>query len=69
MSEEKYKISAKGFLAVRTGLMSEMDDIWAELTEFVKNEAENNGMTEGVPCLVMVDGGVCITAEGTKTTH
>ena len=65
-NEKSYKLTVKGFLSVRTGMLGDFDAVWDELTEFVMAQAKENGMTDGVPCLVLVDGGHCITAETGK---
>ena len=60
MNEEKYRITPKGFFAVE--LKDFDNEFWDKLTDFVAEQAKENGMTEGVPCLVLSGGGFCITA-------
>lgn len=62
-SNKSYKLTAKGFLAVETGLLSDIDPLWDRLANFVAEQAKKNGMSNGFPCLVFVGGGVCITAD------
>lgn len=65
MNTDGFRITAKGWLTIRTGLsFDEMEKLWADLTKFVADQARQNGMPDGgLPCLVMKDGGICITAE------
>lgn len=54
-----FRITAKGWLALHTGMS---DKVWVDFCEFVARQAKQDGM-DGTPCLVMKDGGTCITAE------
>jgi hypothetical protein len=65
VSEPCFKISAKGYLTalgydVLEGRISPLQ-MWEMLSGYVEREATAN-CGEGLPCLVMVDGGHCITA-------
>lgn len=62
--DEAFRLTPKGFLSMKLGV--DISPLWDELANFVKEEAARNGMTDGVPCLVMVDGGHCITAGKSK---
>lgn len=62
-----YRLSAKGFLLMEIQKGHGIETIWDNLTEFVRKQALENGMKpDGIPCLVLVDGGHCITAEKSK---
>lgn len=56
---KSFRITPKGWLGVKTGLLN-VDPLWNELIEFVSKQADANGMTDGVPCLVLADGGHCV---------
>lgn len=62
--EEAYGLTIKGWLAVQTGMFGAFSPIWDALAKRVLEQAEKNGMPPGgLPCLILVDGGHCITAE------
>lgn len=61
--DKAYRLTPKGWLSRRLGFPAGMDALWMDFAEFVAKQAKANGLPDGVPCLVMVDGGVCITAE------
>lgn len=65
MNEEKARLTPKGFLKVEMMSNRNIDSLWDRLTEFVARQAAQNGMENGIPCLVLKDGGHCITAEET----
>lgn len=50
-------VTPKGWLVVELGGRM---DVWDKLVEMVSKTADANGMTEGVPCLVLEGGGHCI---------
>ena len=68
-NEEGFKINAKGYLTALGYMLKDGEiqplDLWPKMLEFVSREAKEN-CGEGLPCLVMVDGGNCITAEKKK---
>jgi hypothetical protein len=62
-----YRLSPKGLMRVKmmkaiNGEEANPDSLWDELVEMVTQRAKENGMV-GIPCLVLVDGGHCITVE------
>lgn len=67
--EEVFRLTPKGYLAVRTNRYDDIDEIWDDLAERVKSEAAENGMTSGTPCLVFEEGGRCITINKEKVNE
>lgn len=55
--DRRWRMTTKGWLVVELdGRM----DVWDKLVEHVSKTADANGITEGVPCLVLEGGGHCI---------
>jgi hypothetical protein len=70
--DKKIRLTPKGWLTVelmdkKHGKDVNVDKLWADLTKFVARQAKDNGMPDGgLPCLVLVEGGHCITAGNKK---
>lgn len=67
--DKSYHLTPKGWLSAELlprFTLDESDKIWQGLTDMVAKKAAENGMTEGVPCLVLHGGGHCITAQAGK---
>lgn len=55
----KYRLTPRGFLRVLTG----SDEVWVKLNIFIEQQCTQNGMNEGIPCLIFEGGGHCVTVE------
>ncbi len=59
--EESYELTPLGWLAAKTAMFGAFIPIWDEFCVFVSDRAKHNGMEDGTPCVVLKDGGHCIT--------
>lgn len=68
--EEEYKLTAKGLLCVKLmpfGVsFDKVDEIWNELADFARKQAKQSNYADGIPAIVLIGGGECITVATEK---
>ena len=57
------QLTPKGWLLCEIKHGNNIENIWEELRKFVLGRAKQEGRKHGIPCLVLKDGGYCITVK------
>ncbi len=63
MQDEYYSITPKALIALHMGSIERAEALWSELIKFAKRQAPQGSNADGVPCLILEDGGYCAMAK------